>query len=299
MPDMAIICLARLIEDGFNIIGVVPPEKSEPTYDFMVQFAKNAGLNVISYEKSINDPDFINKIKILNADLAVVCSYNKKFSPALINSVKGGFVNVHPSLLPHYRGANPYSNVIINNEPETGVTMHFMDEGFDTGNVVWQKKIALIPGETMGTLFNKLNFTSAGMLSEFLKQYELNSNIKSYPQPQGEFELAGAIDAKNGKSYIQWDKDAAYLERFVRALNPFITAMTTFRGIYVKIYSAEAIKKKVKEAPGTIISTKDRLSIATGDGILNITSLQFGSYMICDYKQFIRMFNPKVTERME
>ena len=141
MPDMAIVCLDKLITEGFNLAAVVPPHISEPSYDFMVQFAKSKGQNILRYETSINEPDFINKIKILNADIAVVCSYNKKFKPELINSVKSGFVNVHPSLLPDYRGANPYSHVIINNEKETGVTLHFMDEDFDTGNIIWQKKI--------------------------------------------------------------------------------------------------------------------------------------------------------------
>ncbi len=298
MPDMAIICLARLISDGFNIIGVVPPHPGEPTYDFMVQFAKKSGLNVLTYEKSINDPDFINKVKILNADLAVVCSYNKKFSPALLSSVKGGFVNVHPSLLPKYRGANPYSHVILNDEKETGVTLHFMDENFDTGNIIWQKKVPVAPNDTMGTIFNKLNFVSAEMLSDFLKQAEHTPFIKSVPQPIGEYEKAFVIDNKNMKNYIDWSKDAAYIERFVRALNPFITAMTTFRGIFMKIYSAQVINKKVKEEPGTIISAKDNIAVATGDGVLCIKSLQFGSYMITDSKAFIQMFSPKQGEKL-
>ena len=100
------------------------------------------------------------------------------------------------------------------------------------------------------------------------------------------------------KNYIDWSKDAAYIERFVRALNPFITAMTTFRGIFMKIYSAQVINKKVKEEPGTIISAKDNIAVATGDGVLCIKSLQFGSYMITDAKAFIQMFSPKQGEKL-
>lgn len=298
MPDMAIVCLSKLVAEGFNIVGVVPPHSGEPTYDFMVQFAKNEGLNILKFENSINEPDFINKLKILNADIAVVCSYNKKFKPELLNSVKSGFVNVHPSLLPRYRGANPYSNVIINNEKETGVTLHFMDENFDTGNIIWQKKIPIEPKETMGTLFNRLNFLSADMVSDFLKQYELNPIVKSVPQPFGDFVKAPAIDAKDFQNYIDFTKDAQYIERFIRALNPFITAMTTFRGVFVKIFSAEACAKKTKEAPGTVISAKESLNIATGDGILCIKSLQFGSYLISDAKMFMEKFNPQIGEKL-
>lgn len=298
MPDMAIVCLDKLISEGFNIAAVVPPHISEPSYDFMVQFAKSKGQNILRYETSINEPDFINKIKILNADIAVVCSYNKKFKPELINSVKSGFVNVHPSLLPDYRGANPYSHVIINNEKETGVTLHFMDEDFDTGNIIWQKKMPIEPHETMGTLFNRLNFLCADMVSDFLKQYEINPIIKSVPQPYGEFVKAPAIDSKNYGNYIDFTKDAQYIERFIRALNPFITAMTMFRGVFVKVFSADACIKKVKEPPGTILSTKDSLVVATGDGAISIKSLQFGSYMISDSKMFIEKFKPQIGEKL-
>lgn len=299
MPDMAIICLARLIAEGFNIIGVVPPHHSDPTYDFMVKFARNEGLHVINYEKTINDPDFVNKIKILKPDLALVCSYNKKINPPLLNSVKDGFVNVHPSILPHYRGANPYSHVIINDETETGVTMHFMDENFDTGNIIRLKKLPLEHKDTMGTLFTRLNFLSADMITDFLKQYELNPVIKSVPQPFGEFEKACAIDSGNMKNYINWTKDAAYIERFVRALNPFISAMTTFRGVFVKVFSSDFCAKKTNEVPGTIVSVKETLGVATGNGILSIKSMQFGSYMISDSKEFIEKFRPQIGEMFE
>ena len=98
--------------------------------------------------------------------------------------------------------------------------------------------------------------------------------------------------------FVDWNKDAAYIERFVRALNPFISAMTNFRGIFVKIYSAEWSDKNPKKEPGTICSVKDTLGVATGKGILYIKSLQFGSYMICDAKQFIEKFKPQIGEKL-
>ncbi len=82
----------------------------------------------------------------------------------MLESVKDGFINVHPSLLPKYRGPNPYSAVILNEENETGVTLHFMDESFDTGDIVAQKKVSLSEVETMGTLFNRTNLIALEML---------------------------------------------------------------------------------------------------------------------------------------
>ena len=135
---MALVCLSKLVSDGFNIIGVVPPHKSDATYNLMCSFTKSVKLPLITYENSLDEIDFLHKIRQLNADIAVVCSYNKKFPPEFLKTVKVGFVNCHPSLLPQYRGANPYSHVIINDEKDTGVTLHFMDENFDSGNIILQ-----------------------------------------------------------------------------------------------------------------------------------------------------------------
>lgn len=299
MPDMAIVCLAKLAEEDINIVGVVPPHKSEATYTMMCRFAQSFGYELISYENELTEPDFLEKIRALDADLAIVCSYNKKFPKELLECVKGGFVNCHPSLLPEYRGANPYSNVIINGEKETGITLHYMDSGFDTGDIIRQQPVTISYKETMGTLFNKMNYISAEMIAQFLKDYETLDTVPCTPQPQGEFKKAPNIDAAKLQNYIKWNNPAEYLERFVRGLNPFINAMTTFRGIYTKIYSADAVKKQTQYEPGTICSVKDTLGVATADGILFIKSLQFGSYMIADAKEFIDKFKPQTGEKFE
>ena len=268
MPDMALVCLSKLVTDGFNIVGVVPPNKEDATYSLMCNFAQSVNLPLITYEKRMDEIDFLHKIRQLNADIAVVASYNKKFPPELLKSVKGGFVNCHPSLLPEYRGANPYSHVIINDEKETGVTLHFMDENFDTGNIILQHKVPLEKNETMGTLFNKMNYICAQAISKFLQQYEMDSNVVSYQQPEGEFKKAPAIEAKNLGNFIDW----------------------TFK--------KDEIDKKVKEAPGTICHVKDTIGVSTGNGVLYIKTLQFGSYMIADAKEFIEKFKPRVGEKM-
>lgn len=298
MPDMAIVCLSKLVMEGFNIVGVVPPHRSEDTYSLMCNITKSMRIPIIEYANNLDEIDFLHKVRQINADIAVVCSYNKKFPPELLKCVKGGFVNCHPSLLPDYRGANPYSNVIINDEKMTGITLHFMDENFDTGNIIAQKKVPLEKQETMGTLFNRMNYMCAEFICEFLKQYETNSVVNSFTQPQGDFKKAPAIDPKNLKNFIDWDKEASYIERFVRALNPFISAMTNFRGVFVKVYSADWSNKKTKYEPGTICHIKDTLGVATGKGILYIKTLQFGTYLIGDAKEFIEKFKPQIGEKL-
>lgn len=299
MPDMALVTLSKLCNAGVNIVGVVPPDKQNQTYDFFVQFADSFGLRVIDYENSLKEPLFLNKIKALEADIAVVCSYNKLFPPEFLKLTKDGFINTHPSLLPEYRGANPYSHVIINDEKETGVTFHFMDESFDTGDIIAQYKAPVHEHETMGTLFNKLNFLGADALLQVLTYYEKNSVLPRVKQAEGDYKKACSIDIKFGNCLIDWDKPATEIERFIRALNPFICAGTKYRGSYVKIYTSFVQNKNTKELPGTIVHLKDTVGVACKEGLLHIKTLQVGSYLSGDAKDFMKVFNPKVGEKFE
>lgn len=299
MPDMALVCLSKLVNAGVNIVAVVPPEKNSATYGFFMEFVHGMNLRVIDYDSSLKEQLFLNKIKALEADIAVVCSYNKLFPPEFLKLTKDGFINVHPSLLPEYRGGNPYSHVIINNEKETGVTIHFMDETFDTGDIISQYRVDIEEKDTMGTLFNRLNFLAADVLLHTLNFYEKNSTLPRVKQAEGEYKKAYAIDIKYGNSIIDWNKPAVEIERFVRALNPFISAGTRYRGTYTKINTAFVQNKKHKLQPGSICHIKDSIGVACGEDILHIKTLQVGSYVTGDAKDFTRIFNPKIGEMLE
>ncbi len=296
---MALVCLSKLHNSGVNIVGVVPPSKDNATYDFFVQFVQAMDLRIVDYENSLKDRVFLSKIKALEPDIAVVCSYNKLFPKEFLDITKDGFINTHPSLLPHYRGGNPYSHVIIDGETETGVTLHFMDETFDTGDIISQYKVQIDKQETMGTLFNKLNFLAADVLLHALKFYEANSTLPRVKQPDGEYKKAYALDVKYGNTLIDWNKSADEIERFIRALNPFVTAGTRFRGAYTKINTAVAQNKKHNKEPGEICIVKDTVGIACSEGILHLKTLQIGSYISGDCSDFIRIFKPKVGEKFE
>ena len=297
MPDFAIIALSKLNEHKVNIVGVVPPHKSDPTYNIMCDITKDYGYKLIEYNNSLNEIEFLNKIESLNADIGIVCSYNKLLPKDLLNKTKDGFINCHPALLPQYRGGNPYSHVIINNEKETGVTLHFMDEKFDTGNIISQYSIPIEKFETMGTLFNKLSFLFTDMLIETLKKYEQDSKLDSTPQAEGEYIYAPNIRDIKGENIINWNNDVNYIERFIRALNPFIGAITYYKSVGVKIHSAYVKSKKVKYTPGTICELDNHIGVAALDGIVYIKTLQVGSYFIGDALDFIRYINPKKGER--
>lgn len=296
MPDMALVCLSKLAAKGINIVGVVPPSKDDPTNKLMVDTAQTLGFDIIDYNISLSDKGFLQRIKNLNADLGVVASFNKKLPKELLQLTKDGFINLHPSKLPDYRGANPYSHVIINGEEESAITLHFMDENFDTGDIISQYRFNLDLNETMGTLFYRTNQMCASMLYEALDYYETHEFPRK-PQPtEGEYKKAEALSFEKKNIFIDWSKPAEEIERFIRGLNPFIGAITCYNGTILRINSAYVIEKNHNFTPGTICDTKNSLKVACGEDILEIDSIQYGAFFISSGRDFVERLNPKKGE---
>ena len=188
MPDMAFVCLEACYQEGINIVGVMGPKPTHHMYKPFKEFVENKKLNFIPFT-DLKSPELINTIKKLNIDMAVVCSFNYKIPEELLNAVKDGFINLHPSLLPEYRGPNPYSRVIMNNEKETGVTLHHMSKEFDKGDIILQFRCPVEKDETMGTLFNKTNDICIQLLLSALDEYEKRP-LPSIPQVEGNYPFA-------------------------------------------------------------------------------------------------------------
>ena len=295
---MAYIGLDGLLMAGVNIVGVLGPKKEHSMFNDFKNFVHTRRLNYIDYDE-LDDPQLIETIKNLDIDAAVVCSFNYKIPKVLIESTKDGFINVHPSMLPKYRGGNPYSRVIMNGETETGVTVHFMDESFDTGDIIAQKAYHIHSKATMGTLFNELNVLGIELLLQVLQTYE-TQELPRIPQPKGDFISGKGLDERD--IFINYNKSAEEIERFIRALNPFILASTTFRGNLMKIMKAEVASDAfcIPHPAGTVAKIEgDKFFIATSKGLIVPTVLQFGSFFLGDSKDFIRIVNPKIGEEFK
>lgn len=298
IPDMAYVGIDGLLMSGINIVGVIGPKKNHTLYSDFKSFIMNRGLNYIDYDE-LDEPQLIDKIKALDVDIAVVCSFNYKIPKVLLNSTKDGFINVHPSMLPKYRGGNPYSRVIINGETETGVTIHYMDDGFDSGDIIAQKAYPIHSKATMGTIFNELNFLGIELLLKVLQAYEVQE-LPRIKQPEGTFISGKSLS--DDEIFINYNKSAEEIERFIRALNPFILASTSFRGNLMKIMRAEVASDafSIPHPAGTVSKIEDdKFFIATSKGLLVPTVLQFGSFFIGDSKDFIRIVNPKIGEEFK
>ncbi len=298
IPDMAYIGLDGLLMAGVNIVGVLGPKKNHNMFYDFKNFVIHRGLNYIDYDE-LDEPQLIEKVCSLDIDAAVVCSFNYKIPKVLLNATKDGFINVHPSMLPKYRGGNPYSRVIMNGETETGVTIHFMDDSFDTGDIIAQKPYHIHSKATMGTLFNELNVLGIELLLQVLQLYE-TQELPRIKQPAGDFISGKGLDERD--IFINYNKTAEEIERFIRALNPFIIASTTFRGNLMKIMRAEVASDafSIPHPAGTVSKIEDdKFFIATSKGLIVPTVLQFGSFFIGDSKDFIRIVNPKIGEEFK
>ena len=295
IPDMAFIGLDGLTSAGVNIVGVVGPKKNHEMFSSFKNFVLQRGFNFIDYNE-LDDADFIQKLTDLKIDIAVVCSFNYKIPKVMLNTAKDGFINVHPSLLPDYRGGNPYSRVIYNQEAQSGVSIHFMDENFDTGDIIYQETRPLWVKETMGTLFNRLNLLGVEMLIKVLNSYEKETLIR-IPQPTGTFKKAPGFSET--EQYIDFSMPAEKIEALVRALNPFILAKTIFRSIPVKVMKVDYTNDSPPSGSkiGEVIKTENNdVYIATGKGMLIPRVIQFGSYFCGDSEDIVNILQPQKGE---
>ena len=292
IPDLALVCLSSLLEKKFNIVGVVPPLKTHETYPYFKNFVLSKGLNLIDFDKSPNEKECIEKIKSLNADIGVVCAYDKKFSKEFLSTTKLGYLNCHPSKLPYYRGAMPYFHIIKDGVKQSGITIHFMDENFDTGDIVAQKVFDVMPEETMGTLFNRTNFMLADTLIEILSQ----AKFKRTPQIKGIFPTAPKVE---GNFKINWNLDIFELDNLIRACNPFYNVFCEFRGITMKIILAHPIKIKHNLNFGTIAKAdENNFFVAAKNGYLALDVVQLNTWGIFKTKEFYNTFNHNLEELM-
>ncbi len=294
MPDMATLCLNSIVSEGFEVVGVIPPPNFNPTAKNFITFAKNLNLEVFEYDKNPNDKDMIERIAQKNAHIGVICSFNHKLNKDFLSTTKMGYINCHPSFLPMYRGANPYFHIIKNGEKTSGVTLHFADENFDTGEIIAQKSFLLNEKETIGTLFNRTNFMINDMLLNVLNIYNDTGKINSKPQPEGEYKKAPKVqnDIK-----IDLNQGVVMAERLIRAANPFYNTFLNFRGAPVRILFADYKIQEHNIEQGIITKIQGAmLEISAKDGFIYPKCLQCGSWGIFDTENFIKAFRPNIGE---
>ncbi len=302
MPDLVLYCIFALKQARKKIVGVVTSPIGDPTYEYMKDFLAQNNLHHIENNKNFKDEKLLQQIKALKPDVAFVCSYNFLLPKELYEIPLLGTINFHPSLLPDYRGANPYFHVINNGEKETGITMHFMDETFDTGDIIKQVKVQIYENDTMGSLFNRMNEATAKLCVETVNALENNEILPRTKQNKTQdYKKAPKIFADTEDVKIDWTKSIKDIERFVRALNPFFGAISSCNGNKIKFWEVEYI---YNDAAGNLPSgticdiTEESLLISAKDGFIKtkILGINDENYF-SQTEEIIKLTNAKKGER--
>jgi len=281
-PEFSVLPLERLIEDGHEVVAVYTqpdrPAGRRPTpTPPPVKVAAEARGVPVRQPDSIRDA--AGEITALQADVLVVAAFGQILRQSVLEAAPLGGVNIHPSLLPSYRGMSPVPAAILAGDLFTGVSIMQMDREMDTGPVLARGRVPIADSDTTGSLMSKLSVVAAMLLLEVLPRLA-RGEIVAQSQEEAAASYAGEIDA--GAGQIDWHRPTDEIWRQVRAFEPWPGSYTTWREKRLKIVAA----KPYRPAPGeagingvtgqvvTLPGKPPRLVVVTGDGALEVTGLQ-------------------------
>ncbi len=288
-PEFAVAPLERLIAGGHQVVGVFT-QKDKPKNRGMklapppVKVAALAhGIPVYQPGSMKNDEAFA-QLEALGPELIVVTAYGKMLPKRVLELPRYGCINVHASLLPDYRGASPIQQVIVQGEPETGVTIMQMNEGLDTGDILLMRSIPIAADETADSLHDKLAALGAELLEECVAGLAQGS-ITPRPQPAECRFYAPLIKKEDG--HIHFTETAAQIDRMARGYQPWPGTFSKREGQTIKLFGITVRKSQVKEPCGTILGCGGSgMQVACADGVVTVAQLQApgGKRMACvDY----------------
>ena len=214
------------------------------------QFGIDNEIEVIQ-PKKVKDEKIIKKIKEINPDLIVVVAYGKILPKEIIDIPKYGIINVHSSLLPKYRGASPIHSAILNGDTESGVSIMYIEEGLDSGDVILQESCDILENDTLGTLHDKLKDLGAIGLEKALKLIE-DGKVEATKQDESLATFVKPITKEQTK--IDWNNTKEVIFNQIRGLNPFPAAHTfNEKNENIKIYKTEKLDKEYEGKNGQIV----------------------------------------------
>lgn len=280
-PEFAVESLDALLTDGFNVVGVVTmPDKAAGRGHKLYQsdvkrYALEHDLFLLQPEK-LKSEEFLTALRSLEADLFIVIAF-RMLPREVWQMPRLGTFNLHASLLPKYRGAAPINRAVMNGDTETGVTTFFLKHEIDTGDMIMQRKIDILPEDNVGDVHDRLMHLGAEMVVETVNAI-VDGTLTTTPQPEGEFTPAPKIFKEDCR--IDWDRSAAEIHNHVRGLSPYPAAWTVIveaggRPLESKIFETLLTEDPVGDTPtGTLKKEGKRLFAACSDRWIEIVSLQ-------------------------
>lgn len=290
-PEFSVPVLQRLIYDGYNVVGVVtqpdrpvgrkrvitpPPVKVE---------AKKHDIHVLQPNR-IREPEEVEKVLALNPDLIVTAAFGQILPNEILDSPALGCINVHASLLPELRGGAPIHYSILQGKKVTGVTIMYMVEKLDAGDILTKVKVPIEEQDHVGTLHDKLSVAGAQLLSETIPQL-IKGELTPIKQNNNEATFASNITRE--QEIIEWNRSGEEIYNHIRGLHPWPVAYSYYQGKVMKIWWGEKVNTLEGEQPGKIISIEeDSFVVATGNNTaIKIVDLQPSGKKRMSAKQFL------------
>lgn len=273
-PEFAVPVLRRL-HTAYTVTGVLtqpdkPKGRGRTTVPTAVKtLAVQLGLPVAEPLK-VGSEETLAQLRRWAPEVIVVAAYGKILPRSVLSFPSMGCVNVHASLLPRHRGASPISAAILAGDHVTGVCTILMDEGMDTGAILLEKEVPILPEDTAGTLTDRLLEPAADLAVETLRLM-VEHRLRPRHQNHQEATYTRPLSKEDGR--VVWEKEAQHLDRLVRAMNPRPGAFTHLHGEIIKVWKASP--KEGTDAPGTVISVdSEGIRVGTGSGVLLVQELQ-------------------------
>jgi len=270
--EMASELLLGLKEAGHEVVGVLRwnRAKMHPIKRCLMDYFNPEKFYTIIKQlkapeitaKSINDSDFFNKALKLQPDIILVGSWGEIIEKRIIDMPKIACINVHPSLLPQYRGPNPYIETIRAGETETGVTFHLINERLDAGAILMQEKLAITNEDTGESLRLKCTLKARGMLKEVLAGLSEGATM---PVTQDESKATYFPRVTIKDAVIDWQKPAQEIYNQIRALHPWQCCYSLHKHVFVKFNSSEIVSVPNGMKAGVIVKNKNGLTVSTGE----------------------------------
>lgn len=319
-PDFARDSLSAIYDAGHEIPAVITvPDKPKGRGMKLIpcevkEYAIEKNIKVYQPEKLRENKEIVDILKNINPDVICVVAYGKIIPKEILEIPKYGCVNVHPSLLPQYRGSAPIQWAILNGDKETGVTTMYLDEGMDSGDIILQTKTSIDKDETSGELWNRLSKIGAELLVETLEKIE-NKTAPRIKQPE-EFTLAPMLEKSQAK--IDWEnKTAQEIKNLVRGLNPIMGAYAVLNQKKIKFWKVDKLSidefinkyPEFKEYeyrfleidPGTVlyIEKKEAIYIMAKEGIIKVLEIQGENAKRMPTPEFLRGNRIEVVDKFE
>jgi methionyl-tRNA formyltransferase len=230
------------------------------------------GLRVMQPEKA-SSTSALDEIRELGPDAAAVIAYGQMLKRDFLDLPPRGCINLHPSLLPRYRGPTPIQSAILAGERKTGVTTILLDEGMDTGDILLQREVGVADEDTAGTLHDTLAQAGAGLMVETLDAIETHSVV---PRPQDESKATVTRKFSKEDAMIDWTQSSEKIHSLARAMSPWPACRTMLHGAMLKVLKTIPCETHGREGdPGQILQAEgDSLIVQAGRGAVRILELQ-------------------------